>query len=203
MMYAELDGVRSEAHPGATGATCPICRGPVVAKCGRIVVWHWAHHTRPECDEWAESDSEWHRSWQTVVPAERREVIMGRHRADIVTTQGLVVEVQHSNLSVDEIAEREFYYSRMVWIFDAREAVRQERLDLRTKQGSAPNYRTFRWKHPRKSIAACRAQVWLDLGNDLLLKLGRIYPKAPCGGYGTLHRQQDLIDAINAPVQLS
>ena len=67
--------------------------------------------------------TEWHRGWQLAVPPERREVVMGPHRADIVTASGGVVEIQHSPISVDVITEREeFYGERMAWIFDATQA---------------------------------------------------------------------------------
>jgi hypothetical protein len=67
--------------------------------------------------------TEWHLGWQLAVPPERREVVMGRHRADIVTASGGVVEVQHSSISPDAIEEREaFYGERMAWIFDATRA---------------------------------------------------------------------------------
>jgi hypothetical protein len=45
---------------------------------------------------------------------------MGPHRADVVTASGGVVELQHSPISPEVIAEREaFYGERMAWIFDA------------------------------------------------------------------------------------
>ena len=45
---------------------------------------------------------------------------------------------------------------------------------------------SFRWRHPRKSVAACTAQVLLDLGDGCLLNLKKIYTYAPCGGWGYL-----------------
>jgi len=67
--------------------------------------------------------TEWHLGWQAAVPAERREVVMGAHRADIVTVSGGVIEIQHSAISPTVIAEREeFYGDRMAWIFDATQA---------------------------------------------------------------------------------
>ncbi len=131
MMYARCpDGSRREAEPGLA-ASCPACSGPVRPKCGAIVVWHWAHHARAECDPWAEPDSAWHRGWHEVVPPERREVVMGPHRADVVTASGGVVELQHSGISPVVIAEREeFYGERMAWLFDARKAFREGRLHM-------------------------------------------------------------------------
>ena len=67
--------------------------------------------------------TEWHLGWQRAVPPERREVVMGPHRADIVTASGGVVEIQHSPVSPDVIAAREaFYGDQMAWIFDATQA---------------------------------------------------------------------------------
>lgn len=198
MMYATFDGGQIPAFPDVPAATCPLCKSPVRAKCGQIIAWHWAHISSIDCDTWAEADSEWHRSWQSLVPIERREVTMGNHRADIVTFNGNVVEVQHSTLSPEEIREREdFYGVGMAWIFDAREAFAEERLDLRRKPNPDPDYRTFRWKHPRKSIRECRRPVFLDLGNDQILRIGHIYTKAPCGGWGHLFTRQNLASAFN------
>ena len=114
VMYANQDGTRTTAVPHLT-ATCPSCDHPVVAKCGSIVTWHWAHQARADCDPWAEPDSEWHHRWQDAAPPHQREVIIGNHRADIVTGDGAVVELQHSTISPEEIAEREAHYGRMWW----------------------------------------------------------------------------------------
>ena len=122
MMYADTASGRAEASPGLEG-TCPSCGHPCRPKCGQLVIWHWAHHARADCDPWSEPMTEWHLGWQRVVPPERREVVMGPHRADIVTASGGVVEIQHSPISVEVITEREeFYGERMAWIFDATQA---------------------------------------------------------------------------------
>ncbi len=122
MMYADTASGRAEAAPGLAG-TCPSCGHPCRPKCGKIVIWHWAHHARGDCDPWSEPMTEWHLGWQRAVPPERREVVMGPHRADIVTASGGVVEIQHSPIPVDMIGEREeFYGERMAWIFDATKA---------------------------------------------------------------------------------
>ena len=67
--------------------------------------------------------TEWHLGWQRAVPPERREVVMGPHRANIVTVSGGVVEIQHSPIPADVIGEREtFYGDRMLWIFNCTRA---------------------------------------------------------------------------------
>ena len=82
----------------------------------------------------AEPMSAWHLSWQAHAPADRREVVIGAHRADVVAPDGSVVEIQHSAIGTDEIREREAFYAffgAMTWIFDAREAYEDQRLDVR------------------------------------------------------------------------
>ena len=67
--------------------------------------------------------TEWHLGWQRAVPQERREVVMGPHRADVVTASGGVAEIQPSQVSPAVIVDREeFYGDRMAWIFDATQA---------------------------------------------------------------------------------
>ena len=184
MIYADtVTEIRTTATPGARG-TCPGCDSEVIAKCGSTVTWHWAHADREDCDTWAERDSAWHRAWQDVAPPWRREVIMGDHRADLVTHNGRVIELQHSALSADIIRARERHYGPMIWIFDALDAYESGRLEIRSKPGR--EYVTFRWKHPRKTVAACRRTVLLDLDGRTLLRVGRMHPDTPCGGWGHL-----------------
>jgi hypothetical protein len=47
--------------------------------------------------------------------------------------------------------------------------------------------RTFRWKQPWKSIAFAKRRVFLDLGDGYMFQLSKLYPDAPCGGFGLLH----------------
>jgi competence protein CoiA len=192
MFTAEHEGRRVDPQPGGR-ASCPICTTGVIAKCGKLVTWHWAHDNLKECDPWSEIDTEWHRRWEAEVPVVNREVVIGCHRADIRTDGGVVVELQHSAISVDEITEREeFYGARMIWIFDAVDAYDDERLDLREQSYGW----SFRWKHPRKSIGACRRPVLLDLGDEGLLWLKRIHVTSPSGGWGRRVNRSRLVAAM-------
>ena len=110
--------------------------------------------------------TEWHRGWQLAVPPERREVVMGPHRADIVTAPGGAVEIQHSPVSPAVIAEREqFYGERMAWIFDAT------RVAITVRPSGAAGKVQFRWKSPRWSAGACRRLMLLDLGDGSVLRV--------------------------------
>lgn len=195
MIYAIQDGNRVPATPRSRG-TCPLCGGETVAKCGPITVWHWAHRA-VDCDEWAEPDSQWHTDWQSRFPVDSQEVPIGNHRADVFIN-GTVVEIQHSGISATEMRQRERHYGAMIWIFDARAAIAQDRLDIRINRNNPElDYRTFRWKHPRRSLGVLREPVYLDLGGDVLLRLGRIYTEAPCGGWGHATTGTALVDALH------
>ena len=170
VMYADTAAGRMEAAPGLVGA-CPSCGGPVRPKCGHVVVRHWAHHARDDCDPWSEPMTEWHWRWQQVVPPDRREVVMGPHRADIVTASGGVVEVQHSAISAEVIAAREaFYGERMAWIFDATDAFTCGRITVEQREAE---WDAVTWLNPRRSVEMCKRPVLLDLGNGTVLLLKR------------------------------
>jgi hypothetical protein len=171
MMYAQADDGRLVlATPGGRGH-CRLCGAVTIAKCGQVVVHHWAHEARAECDPWAEPDSKWHRWWQEFAPPGRSEVVMGPHRADIFTDDAWVVELQHSYLGVDEIAEREkFYGSKMAWLWDCTEAWRAGRLAIENERGTDWSGLpcSFRWKRPRKTLRVCKRVVFLDIGWGVL-----------------------------------
>lgn len=121
LLAIDPSGVRRA--PSSTGdrATCPGCALPVLAKCGDLVSHHWAHESGADCDSWSEGESDWHRAWKERFPESAREVVIGPHRADIALN-GRVLELQHSAISTETIAEREaFYGPGMLWLFDARE----------------------------------------------------------------------------------
>lgn len=81
MRLALVDGERSPAWPKLVGH-CPVCCGEVIAKCGPVNVWHWAHKAA-NCDTWAERDTQWHVDWQSRFPTDWCEIPIGDHRADV------------------------------------------------------------------------------------------------------------------------
>lgn len=109
------------AVPGAS-ATCPGCGAQLRGKCGaaKKQIWHWAH-LAADCDPWHESEGEWHLAWKNRAPEGCTEVVIPPHRADIRTRQGIVIELQASPIDATEIAERESFYDRMIWLLDGRE----------------------------------------------------------------------------------
>lgn len=123
MNIAMVGGVRSLPISGAQGQ-CQACGAPVIAKCGEQLSWHWAHRGRRRCDPWWENEGQWHRTWKMQFPKDWHEVVQfdgsgEKHIADIQLPSGLVVELQHSAMPLDEMRSREAFYGNMIWIVDA------------------------------------------------------------------------------------
>lgn len=125
MDVAIVEGQRTPPAPGLKGA-CERCGAPAQAKCGPIIRWHWAHAGRRHCDPWMENEGPWHKAWKELFPFEWREnvrcdeVTGEKHVADIRRPDELVIELQNSPMSLDEMRSREhFYGERMIWIVNA------------------------------------------------------------------------------------
>ncbi|MBI1332872.1 MAG: hypothetical protein GC165_08330 [Armatimonadetes bacterium] len=175
MQYAVTrDGEKIEAVKDVE-AFCPICLEPVLARCGRIKIHHWAHVADLDCDSWTEPETEWHRAWKTIFDPCFVEVPMGPHRADIQNESGLVVELQNSSISPAEILERERFYGNMVWVVNAE--LFADRLFLMKRM--APQIFAFKWKHMRPSWRYARKPVFLDLGRFSVKDLLGVEVKGP------------------------
>ena len=160
------DIYRQRATPRSK-STCPSCGNALIAKCGSLVTWHWAHKAS-ECDAWSEPESAWHISWKEHFEEQfgaQTEQVMGPHRADIVI-DGQVIELQYGFLSADEIAEREaFYGPSMAWIY---RCTWHERLHF--------GRRGFWWKHGSKAMTTHRTSVLWDMGTTLWqVRLNLVY----------------------------
>lgn len=124
MQFAIVDGIRREAFSKGRGI-CPICGANTIAKFGTRITHHWAHENIRDCDPWWENETPWHREWKNCFPADCREVTHVSddgeiHRADIKTPTGIVVEIQHSNMTDTERISREVFYKNMIWIVDGK-----------------------------------------------------------------------------------
>ncbi|HVL37759.1 MAG TPA: competence protein CoiA family protein [Fimbriimonadaceae bacterium] len=179
-------GLRVEARRGLK-AKCPICGAPVRAKCGEVRVWHWAHEQQIDCDPWGEHESEWHRGWKALAPLERVEVTMGPHRADIVATDGAVIELQYSSISPQEIREREAHYGRMVWLLNGGAFRGKFRVELLASGAQ------FDWAHARVSWRAARRGVFIH-GYEIGRYLQIVDPKS--GGLNRIWRAAAWSDDI-------
>lgn len=169
LLALDPDGQRVPAHPRQrdTGCVCPLCKGAVVAHCGPIVRWHWAH-TATDCDSWTEPETSWHLSWKARFVRDWQatiEVSVERagkaHRADVITPRGVVVELQSGYLSAMEILARELFWPsqdrRLMWIYRADPFM--ERIHF--------GERGFWWKQGSKAMATHRWPVWWHVEDEL------------------------------------
>lgn len=103
-------------------AICPCCHSSVKAFCGETNIFHWRHVNRADCDIWYEPESQWHINWKNEFPLNWREIVINKdsiiHRADVLTSNGVVLELQNSSISAETIREREVFYNRMVWLIN-------------------------------------------------------------------------------------
>ena len=108
-----------------------MCERAATPKCGPQVTWHWAHACRRHCDPWWENETDWHRAWKSHFPEDWQEVVLfddktgEKHVADVRTGRGMVIEFQHSAMSLDEMRSREAFYGHMLWIVDGRGFAKQ------------------------------------------------------------------------------
>lgn len=120
MLYAYNDnGDRIEPTKGSKGF-CGECGSELIAKCGKINIWHWSHIQGSDCT-YDNDMCEWHINWQNKFPKEKQEVIVTKNNVNKIADvkdNDIVVEFQHSPISTDEIKIRERHYDDMVWVFD-------------------------------------------------------------------------------------
>lgn len=172
MEFALVEGERRRPEPGLKG-DCQFCGQVMVAKCGEVILWHWAHKGRKQCDPWWENEGEWHRAWKALFPSECHEQVRfdstgEKHIADVLLPSGLVIELQHSPMPLEEMRSREAFYDRMVWIVDAKPFKNHISMFNPLPDPSLPQLADFRFfpAHP-----AWRQQHYrrFDGYNDLLM----------------------------------
>jgi len=169
MEWALSNDTRIKASPEQK-AICPVCKSPVMAKCGDVNVWHWAHQVGGDCDPWSEGETQWHINWKNLFQKEWQEVVIGQHRADIKTPT-TVIELQHSPISAAEICEREIFYDNMIWLFDlrrVRENIILSDSDIYGEFSGRYRLKRIQWRWPRKSYFACTKPVLFHFGKNEL-----------------------------------
>jgi len=120
--FALVNGQRREAQPSLSGK-CQLCDRPMVAKCGEVRIWHWAHQGGCSCDRWWENKTEWHRKWQAEFPDAWQEIVRHaetgeKHIADVKTDRDWVIEFQHGYLKPQERRYRDAFYRKVIWVVD-------------------------------------------------------------------------------------
>jgi len=180
---------------------------PTVAKCGQHKIWHWAHKSLENCDLWWESETEWHRNWKDRFPREWQECVHfdletgEKHIADIKTDRGLVIEFQHSLMSLEELRSREQFYKNMVWIIDG---CRLEsdfvyfRLSLDAKLHDRPVAYSLQWCGLSKLFdnwAQATKPIFVDFGQGGLWRL-LVYNRESKKGVVGLVKRADLVEEL-------
>ena len=135
---------------------CPVCRGEVILRQGSINIWHFAHKASECVDSWHYEMSDWHLSMQERFPEEQREVVISHngqmHRADILKDD-MVIEFQHSPISIDELQERNMFYNaagyKVAWIFDFTEQYKVGAIADYPRDDDALMYK---WSNPKRYL---------------------------------------------------
>lgn len=147
--------------PGAR-ANCVDCGEVLIAKCGEINRWHWAHEaTNSQCVG-SDGESAWHLAWKEWATqyGARTEITEGQHRADIIWSDGHVYELQSDYLEPAAIRNREEHWGEnLTWIYRITPG-RFERL------GNCGDG-WFRWKRPAVSMTRHERPILWHLNDRL------------------------------------
>lgn len=156
MQYSLVNGVRTEAMPNLKGI-CTCCQKPTYSACGKLISWHWRHVNKNECDDWWESETEWHREWKSNFPETWREVVQydnstgEKHIADIKTQRDVVLEFQNSPMNLVELLSREAFYKKMIWVVNGINFKDNFEIGYKLPDPKSTFPKRFRfigWKHP-------------------------------------------------------
>lgn len=140
---------------------CPICKQALIQKRGEIREHHFSHignrgsnskNYTPCSDTWRYDKTDWHIQWQKRFPDECYEKVLefeGRkHIADVLVGD-VVVEFQHSSISVDEFRDRNDFYTKcgykVIWVFDLIDELENGRITMDERN----DYR-FHWSYVKK-----------------------------------------------------
>lgn len=188
MIWALKGNERITATP-KDKANCPLCNEEVIAKCGTIKIWHWAHKSNKDCDDWYEPETEWHRNWKNEFLKEQQEVTIKKcvsdycyekkygHNHPDEYNHGNCVDCEFVNHRADIKTKRGIIVELQNSPISADKICDREKfynkmiwllngnniasnLKLRKKG----NYFTFRWKNPPKSWWIAIKDIYIDLG---------------------------------------
>lgn len=208
MRFALVDDQKTEAKPKLKGV-CPHCESEMIARCGRVKVWHWAHKGNPPCDPWWESETEWHREWKDNFPIEWQEISHidpntgERHIADVKNPYDLVIEFQHSPIKPQEREAREKFYGEMIWVVDGtRGALDESYFNMGLYGPIQENplaYQVEWWGRSRllHNWADSSVKVFLDFGKEVLWRLVFFDSKKKLGAVGPIPKSALIEDCFN------
>ena len=141
--------------PGAR-AICVDCDGLLIAKCGDILQWHWAHEATDTNCVGSDGETAWHRTWKLWAEnhGAQTEITDGPHRADIIWPDGHIYELQSNYLSPADIDARERHWgTHLTWIY----RITPNRSSRLTNIGDG----WFKWRQPALSMTRHnRPVIW-------------------------------------------
>ena len=158
---------------------CQICNQPMMQRHCVDRIDHFAHYSPhgnnnivPCSDHWGYDKTEWHMEWQKRFPVDNMERVLEyrgkKHIADVLVGD-IVVEFQHSPISLEEFAERNDFYTdlgyKVVWVFDLVD----EYDNGRFAQNDYEWY--YKWAHAKKlfrniALESVKATIYFQLSND-------------------------------------
>jgi hypothetical protein len=153
----------------------------MVAKCGEVRIWHWAHQGIRFCDPWWENETEWHRAWKGQFPVNWQEVVQEaetgeKHIADVKTDRGWVIEFQHSYLKPEERRSRDAFYPKLIWVVDGTRRKRDSAQLLTAWKEGVPVGENSRVRKTfsdncvlLREWAGSNAPIFFDLGERQML----------------------------------
>jgi hypothetical protein len=174
MLIALVNDTPTLARPGTHGH-CPECGDPTIAKCGELVIWHWAHIPGERNCALA-AETMWHLNWKQWAlnqGCQVEQVVVPGFRADIVTPKGRIIELQNQGLSPETVRDREHAYrGRMSWIVHVKEDQEGRLYDGRQlADGSIGLW----YKRGPKWLTTIRAPLYLDIAGNLhRIKIGLV-----------------------------
>lgn len=128
MLLARVEDNLVEASPELKGI-CQHCGSGMIAKCGELRRYHWAHKSKRNCDEWQSGkETDWHYNWKKTIGlafAEKKIIKDDKYHIADILIQGeggkdnLIIEFQNSPISQEELMKREdFYGTGLIWVIN-------------------------------------------------------------------------------------
>ena len=181
MFFAnDKNGNRISAEDAIVGEKyfCPTCNTELILKPGIERQAHFAHKVACS-DHWHYEMSEWHQRMQGYFLPKYREVVVEhngeKHRADVLIPdrhggKSLVIEFQHSNMSIDEFVERNVFYKNagydIIWIFDMNNSDNVYKVSQDDKQ-------SFVWNCPFSCLKELDKYDKKNLPNNIFLSFSK------------------------------
>jgi len=182
MLYA-LDENGNKIRPMSEGqlAKDPFTGGLVCGKLDTVNYWRLIDE---KYDSWAlPSASSWSLNWKLKFPKEMVEntITKGneKHIADIEASKGTIFKLQRRMLKEKELASRELFFEKMVWIFDASkwdfnlqfETTHYVTNNGRPRKLPTPPPNTYEWigfgcRYPKMAFKKSKMPIFLDFGDD-------------------------------------